>query len=287
MSATPALISLPIAGKPKTAANSLPDNLRMIICGLPKGGKSTMAATANKPLALDFEKGRLDNIDVPRISPIYLTEGVDVEKTPYPFNVSVGNNKLKGQRFKFLIDWLNGVYSYLKMDGGENVKTVLTDTTDSMMNLMLEMHVADFGKKPDQRQTYKAIYNELLPILRKFTTTLPQHQIYISHVSEFMEDGATKYVLSMPPELREFLASHVEIIGMITLPSAPGAASRFVVKSRKGYPTGDGTGKLNEDMPSTMQAVYAHWTGEDPEDFPPKYTRYQPASEVAQPVGKK
>lgn len=283
------LSSLPIFNRPAKTPE-MPIGTIMLITGTPGSGKSTMAATARNPLALDFEK-RLDYIDVNRLSPLYfpkvlnettgLLEEMDMSSQTYPFNKKMWDDDLKGKRFAFLQDWMRQVWATLNSSAEElGIETLIFDTLDTLTDLALSAWIDDFGLDSDIRRTYKAMYGRLLPILQGFTDRLKLDQIYVVHVNEFQDPkGATKYVLSIPEKINEWFASHAQIIGMISDAEdvkTAGGEKRFYV-NLSNSPVKDGTNMLNASMPTTMQAVYAHWTGANPETFRPEFRRVKTA----------
>lgn len=260
------LSMIPISNRPPMTAE-MPLGTRVLICGDPKTGKSTMAATARKPIILDFEN-RLRYVEGNRVSPLFLPEDVDRALLKYPFNVTLGEVK-KGERFDFLLDWFREMAIALREDAGQTYETVVVDTLDSFLDLLVQQWTYDNGPSKDLRQDYKFVYDRLMPALEAFTDRLPIDRIFVCHT----EGTEAVRWLALPKYVKQWITSHVEIIGMVYTPRA-GEANRFYMANKPGWPTAKTLTLLPEECPTTMDAIYAVWRKENPEKFQPEFERF-------------
>lgn len=261
--------TLPVVGM-RAKPNEMPLGTRIAILGDAKTGKSTLAATARNPITLDFEKGRLQAVDVMRMSPLYRDPGINPEDYPSPFN-RILDEIAKPRKFEFIIAWLEAAFKELVMSG--EFQTVIIDTVDSLLDVCLQAYWDDHGVSKDQRLDYKAVYSKLLPILRKFIGKLPADTIWVCHVQSFLDGGERVVVPAIPDKIREEIIYHSDIVGMIYTPDKKGSENRFYVRNRSNWPTGCGFSFVPEDLPTTMEALYACWRdGDDPESYQPDLT---------------
>jgi hypothetical protein len=269
---------LPIAGKPKEKPE-MPMGRQIVIAGHPKTGKSTACEDARKPLFFDFEN-RLRHISGNRVSPIYVPEDengnpVDISKNPYPFNKVLSQIE-RGKRVQFLMDWLKEMGTIIREDAATNIQTIIFDTVDTLLSHACQSFAYDNRRVTLHQRDYAEVYAMLLPLLEGFGR-LPVDIIYTCHVDEFGVGTEQKVVLSLTPKIREWITSHADMILYVYQPG-DGALNRFMCHNKPGLPSGDGTGKLPEDLPARMQAVYECWRGGDPEQFQPEVARWKTAN---------
>lgn len=258
---------LPIMSKPETG-DEFPMGTSLLICGSPKMGKSTAAMTARRPIAIDFEN-RMRDIEGDRISPLYLPHPSvrDNPKVKYPFNRTMYDAP-KGKRFKFLLDWLSAVHTMFVAAGGTTYETLVFDSIDTMVDLLRQAFIFDFGVSKDARQDYKAVYSDLMPVLTKFTDRMPSDVIFVCHTDGANVDGVPTQWLTLPPYVKEWITYHVQAIGVMYTP-ATSRVNRIYWGTRPNWPSGKGLTRIPDETPANMEALYAAWRGEDPELFQP------------------
>lgn len=274
---------LPIGGKPKET-KEMPLGRNIVISGPPKSGKSSSTMDARDQLALDFEN-RLGYLDVARLSPIAKPQGVDLSQFEYPFNILLDQVK-RGERLTFLCDWLTEVGKTLKADAGQSIRTTNFDTVDTLLHHSIYAHAYDLKHTTPYQKDYQEVYSKLLPILESFMR-LNCDVIFQCHTEEMGMGADHKVWLSLTPKVREVITARADMILYLYQPD-PNGLNRFYCHSKEGLPSGDGTGKLPVDLPATMNAIYACWTGEDPEKYQPQVSRWKTENiPVAKPPEKR
>lgn len=263
---------LPVAGQPSSGvATQMPIGQITVITGDQKTGKSQSAADARRPIYWSFEAERLTHLTVPRMSPIYTPEGLDASDFPYPYN-TVLSEVAVGKKFDFMIAWLNDTWDAMVADNGQTYGTVVFDTFDTLVDQVALSYAQDQrGVQSGIPGDYGPIYSKMLPFLdRIFATPRVFDVIIICHLKQ--DDKSGDMVLALPQKIRGRILDHSSMI--LHVDKAVTGLNRFQCHNIPGLPCGDGTGKLPKTLPTTMSAVRACWTGEDPEQYQPQVVQW-------------
>ena len=192
-----------------------------MIQGQAKMGKSTLALSASEienTLVLNFENGLA-----------FFKESENLRIFP---------SKSKTCNMSNLAE----LYKALKISE-HNFKTVVFDTADGFVEIIINWHLQNEGIKKMRIQDYVPVYNKFMDTIKAFRN-LGLNVILTSHVKK--DDDLGKLVAALPGKLVSTLGGYLDFIFHLT---ADNSGQRVLYTKPNGlYDAGDRQGKLPETL---------------------------------------